>query len=355
MSTTRTKLLVVRRPFASVPCDPEGPATAEDAAMRLYQLLLQRGSAPRTDITTESGLGSDLAATGWCHLAKLGLVCDSPDNLEVTTITPDTALSGILAQQRSLLKAQAAEVDQLSQAAAALTGKYRRAVATESASARVEIVRGSPAHRSRLLTDMNEQTRARSDSMHPGPLPSAEALAESLAEDAKLLRRSVRVRAIYGQAAAQAPRTRRYLTDLAARGAEVRLAPHVPFDLLISDADLAYLLITPPSGEGSMAEVRGELLIATCQAMYEFCWLQATPYRPDQGTPDTGERQLTNTQLTVLRLMCDGLSDEQISHRLGISTRTIRRHITQIMDQLGAYSRVHAGVLASHRGLLECI
>jgi DNA-binding CsgD family transcriptional regulator len=321
--------------------------------MRLYQLLLQRGSAPRDDITAEAALTPDLAAGGWDHLAKLGLVRETAAGNEVSAITPDTALAGILAQQRSLFTAHVAEADRLSQAAADLTGKYRRAVANESASARVEIVRGSAAHRAQLLIDMNQQTRRRSDSMHPGPLPSADVLAESLAEDAKLLQRGVHVRAIYGQTAAQANRTRKYLTGLAALGAEIRLAPHVPFDLLIGDADLAYLLITAPTGDGGMAEVRGELLIATCQAMYDYCWLQATPYRPDHDSPTTDEHQLSNTQLTVLRLMCDGLSDEQICQRLGISTRTLRRYLTQIMTHLGAHSRVHAGVLASQRGFLD--
>jgi DNA-binding NarL/FixJ family response regulator len=38
---------------------------------------------------------------------------------------------------------------------------------------------------------------------------------------------------------------------------------------------------------------------------------------------------------------------------MGISTRTIARHMAAIMEALGADSRFQAGVIASERGLLN--
>lgn len=353
-ATTRTSGLV-RKPPAAMSCDriPHHPATAEDAALRLYQLLRQHGCASRGDIAAEAGLPPDLAALGWEYLVRLGLVREATDTGDLAALAPDAALAGILARHRSLQQAQFAEIDYLSRAAESLTGRYRRMVADESAGARVEIVRGGASQRNQLLLDMNQHTRQQSDSMHPGPLPPAGVLASSLAEDAKLLGRGVRVRALYGQTASGTPRTRKYLADLAALGAEVRLAPHVPFDLLLSDTDVAYLLVTPTSAGDSMAELRGELLVGSYQALYDHCWSQATPVQPAQEHIDAARHQLVGIQHTIIRLMCDGLSDEQICRRLRVSTRTLRRHITQIMDILGADSRCHAGVLAAESGLLN--
>lgn len=40
---------------------------------------------------------------------------------------------------------------------------------------------------------------------------------------------------------------------------------------------------------------------------------------------------LTNAQRTILPLICDGLLNKQAAHALGISTRTIENHRTEIM------------------------
>lgn len=56
---------------------------------------------------------------------------------------------------------------------------------------------------------------------------------------------------------------------------------------------------------------------------------------------------MTPTQLTILKLMAEGLNDDAIARRLGISTTTVRRHISAIMIRLGVSSRFAA---AQRRG-----
>jgi hypothetical protein len=51
----------------------------------------------------------------------------------------------------------------------------------------------------------------------------------------------------------------------------------------------------------------------------------------------------------VLVLMAEGLYDDAIARRAGISTTTVRRHITAIMNWLGASSRFAAGAAAQRR------
>ena len=50
-------------------------------------------------------------------------------------------------------------------------------------------------------------------------------------------------------------------------------------------------------------------------------------------------------QHAIIRLLLQGAKDEVIARRLGVSVRTCRRHISSIMDQLGATSRFQAGAM----------
>ena len=77
-------------------------------------------------------------------------------------------------------------------------------------------------------------------------------------------------------------------------------------------------------------------------------WERATPLRPERRT-EPGDR-LTPTQQAVLELMAQGLQDDAIARRAGISTTTVRRHISAIMRRLGVSSRFAAGAAAQRRG-----
>lgn len=56
--------------------------------------------------------------------------------------------------------------------------------------------------------------------------------------------------------------------------------------------------------------------------------------------------------LEVLRLLADGLHDEEIGQQLGISTSSVRKHIFSAEERLGARTRTQAVGIAVRRGLL---
>ena len=61
---------------------------------------------------------------------------------------------------------------------------------------------------------------------------------------------------------------------------------------------------------------------------------------------------LSARERTVVRLVADGLSSKQIARRLSISERTVKFHISSIMNKLGADNRAQAVAKAAERGLL---
>jgi two-component system, NarL family, nitrate/nitrite response regulator NarL len=66
---------------------------------------------------------------------------------------------------------------------------------------------------------------------------------------------------------------------------------------------------------------------------------------------DAGER-LTERQTEVLRQLCQGLSNKEISRALQLSEKTTKAHITAIFKTLGVINRTQAAAAARHRGLI---
>jgi DNA-binding NarL/FixJ family response regulator len=55
--------------------------------------------------------------------------------------------------------------------------------------------------------------------------------------------------------------------------------------------------------------------------------------------------------LTILRLLSAGQKDETAARSMGLSVRTYRRRVAELMTLLGADSRFQAGVRARALGL----
>jgi DNA-binding NarL/FixJ family response regulator len=61
---------------------------------------------------------------------------------------------------------------------------------------------------------------------------------------------------------------------------------------------------------------------------------------------------LTRRETEVLRLLTDGLSDRKIAARLGISAKTVEKHVGAVLRKTGTVSRTAAVVHALGRGWL---
>lgn len=62
---------------------------------------------------------------------------------------------------------------------------------------------------------------------------------------------------------------------------------------------------------------------------------------------------LTVRELSVLRLLAEGVRTEDIAQHLGLSRSTVRNHVQNIIAKLGVHSRVEAVVAAIQRGLVQ--
>lgn len=169
-----------------------------------------------------------------------------------------------------------------------------------------------------------------------------------------LLDRGVRARLIYQHAVRGDLVTRALVRELTQHGAEVRTSAELIDPLVAFDREALVLPHSPGSSRGgrmtTAAAVRDPAMVAFACAAFENLWNTASPLIPDaKETPQT----IDALKKSIVRLMAMGHKDEMVARRLGISVRTCRRHIAEIMDAQGAISRFQAGVHLTRAGLVD--
>jgi DNA-binding CsgD family transcriptional regulator/sugar-specific transcriptional regulator TrmB len=132
--------------------------------------------------------------------------------------------------------------------------------------------------------------------------------------------------------------------ELAGPDVETRVLCPAPRQLVLVDRRTAVLPADGPDGTSRLLVVRQPDLIAALGAAFELAWQIAR--RPLPGDP---QPELEPLRMEILRHLAAGHKDEVVARRVGLSVRTCRRHIADVMTQLGASSRFQAGVLAGHR------
>jgi hypothetical protein len=136
------------------------------------------------------------------------------------------------------------------------------------------------------------------------------------------------------------------LRGRAEAGELIRVVATVPSRIAIFGGSVALIPDLWGESTGRRLVVREDSLVGALIALFEQTWERAmTVPGLDGGIDDpTGQRRLLLVQLAR------GAKDEQIARALGLSLRTVRRRVADIMVDLGADSRFQAGVEAVRRG-----
>ncbi|WP_306203933.1 helix-turn-helix transcriptional regulator [Actinoplanes sp. RD1] len=202
---------------------------------------------------------------------------------------------------------------------------------------RVALTRASEACRFEMLTSQ------------PGGNRAPEALEEALHRDTSLLERGIRMRTLYQHTARFNGPSQAYVATVSTLGAEYRTAHQLFGRLIMFDREVAFL----PDSHGSWGAVvvREPSIVDYLFHIFEDAWDQAQPF--SEAATDGLEAVARDLDRTILRLLASGVKDETIARRLGMSLRTARKHIADIMEGLNAQSRFQAGVRAAASGLLN--
>jgi DNA-binding CsgD family transcriptional regulator len=316
------------------------PAEVIDAYDRL---LASNGCAKdqAEALVGDAGLVATLTEWGMAHVQP-----HSPaDPAWLRAASPDLALQGVLVghqtrlahDQELLLDGQKRLADAQARFGAGMNGRF-------------------PPHLVSVVSDRAEiselsvslMNTARKDWMTLENLRTEMPLTEDFADPPlPAFGGRVRCRSIYDASAMNDPVARRIIHSCADAGEQARLLPTVPMKMKLADHTTAMLPLTP-AGTAAALVVRAPVIITALRDYFELLWERATPLGPQRPVAP-GDR-LTPTQQAVLELMAEGLQDDAIARRAGISTTTVRRHIAAIMNRLGVSSRFAAGAAAQRRG-----
>ncbi|MDH6134296.1 DNA-binding CsgD family transcriptional regulator [Kitasatospora sp. MAA4] len=160
----------------------------------------------------------------------------------------------------------------------------------------------------------------------------------------------VPVRLLYPHCARSSAAVRAGLRRATEGGTRIRTSNQVFEELVLIGEEVAFLPDRRPGQDVPTVTVVYEpATVALLRRMYEYTWQAGTDFEADAASyGDT----LGDIRATILDLLASGLKDDVVARRIGMSSRTFRRHISGIMDELGADSRFQAGVAAARAGLL---
>jgi DNA-binding CsgD family transcriptional regulator len=179
----------------------------------------------------------------------------------------------------------------------------------------------------------------------------------------------VTVRKLYTPAALADEEQRRHLQELVTYGAQVRISPAaLPHETIAVDWRAVILAgprhwpgaerpagpqrsrrpLPKRSGDREFTVITSPGVIDAVRSLFEGTWQAAVPL-PDYLGQDLP--RLDPDGQRILTMLAAGLTDQAAARQLGISVRTYRRRVAELMKLLAAESRFQAGVRAGELGL----
>ena len=211
---------------------------------------------------------------------------------------------------------------------------------------RVVVLRGEHELRTRahhLFVAEREFTCAASDMATWAAIEMADGMAARMRAR---IDAGVRVRKVYNASILDDPAAAARLSVLAGVGLGVRLCrTPLSHETIIVDRKVAITAGPPVDGVRNYAIVQSPDVVAGLAMLFEATWDSGVDLAEFDG-PSLDERNRE-----VAQMLGSGLTDEAAARKLGLSLRTYRRRVAELMELLEADSRFQAGLRARDLGV----
>lgn len=309
-----------------------GLSGAEQAA---YEMLVDQASATLPQLAAVWVRAEPIEAA-ITSLERRGLISSDPGPpIRYAAISPALAFRPLLLDHEEQLTAARGH-------AAVLDAAHRSS--RQDACTIVEAVTGANAVRQRLL---QIRRSARHDVRCLDTVPAPDT-GDDQPMSVELRRDDVTFRAIYDQPSLQQSGALAALEELTVAGQQVRVLPQLPLRLYIADGRLAFLPRPSARPCDAAVIVHACALLDGLIKLFDALWQRALPLQPAPKSVPR-ERQPALDQQRLITLLLSGLTDDAIARHLGISSRSVQRHVAALMADLGAHTRFQAGAQAALR------
>ncbi|MET9701217.1 hypothetical protein ABZY31_30475 [Streptomyces sp. NPDC006529] len=322
------------------------------AAVAVFEHVLARGSLrrDRPGPPPDVGLSAEEVERACRTLLLLRLLREVPGRPgELMAVSPDAAAAEAVGPLEARLARTSAHAQAVRDDLHSLMPRYR---AAREEQGRREGIDSLPdlAAVSALLAEESARCREEVFTIQPGGGRPAHRLGDAIERDLAMRGRGVQMRTLYQHSARSNLATQGYVETLTAAGAEYRTAAELPDRAVVFDRRVAFLPRRADGGTGEGAVlVRDPDVVAYLCRVFEQHWSAADPFLGSSGAAykEVGD----SLRRALVRLLAEGAKDEVIARRMGMSLRTCRRHIAELLEELGAESRFQGGALAERAGL----
>ena len=264
-------------------------------------------------------------------------------------VSYERAISTLLRQQSEQLSLQRESLEMLQTTMKDLLSSPR-ALQDSSRRLDIDVVSGKEEVQSMLDGTLLRASQTFSSISAAVPAPK-EALDAARSIDEEMTTRGVDVRILYHYSVLADSRNLQYAKWFASVGAKIRRAPVLPPRFILVDEVMALIPTTRERPAAQALLVREPALVAPLVNLFEATWASAEPLSEDEPSPPD-EHAASRQELALLRILAAGSTDEAAAKKLGVSVRTVRRIMADLMERLGATSRFEAGHRATQRGWL---
>lgn len=327
-----------------------------EAAETLYRFLLQEPMVGDEVAAHKLGVPVAEVTTARAQLIQAGLIRDSwDDDSGIAFGNPQLLLDAALRRQETELAHRQEELAESRLGLESLLSDYLEATSQPSMAGEVVELVGREAIQRELET-WSQKVQREVLALHPDTSYTAEQLASAQAMDVAALARGVKIRSVYREDCRKDPAVLAYHQTVTKHGAEVRYTQVVPARLLVFDRQAGIIPSHTADNRRAALRLEGEGVAAMLVLSFDLVWSQATAGEradPPQRIEASSVEGPTDLDRILLQLLSMGVKDEAAARHLGVSVRTVRRQIADLMVRLEAGSRFEAGMQAVMRGWLH--
>ncbi|MEV0219274.1 DUF6879 family protein [Streptomyces sp. NPDC050704] len=321
-------------------------------AAEVYRAVLKRPDFGVEDLVATLGWRPELVRAALDECVRLSLVkpsWEAPGGLRA--VSPGIGLQALLTRQENEFLERQKRIAEARIEVARFVDEYT-AAQQKLRSTVIERLMGIDEIRARI-EEFTQDCKSELFTFATGGLQSEAGRQASRPLCEELAQRNVAMRSIYLDSVHNDPATVEHLRWLHRHGDQVRTTASLPSRMLMFDRTHAVLPIDPDASGAGALVLRGQGVIAALSELFDRVWESAIPFSGGRPQPrERGEEELSGQEQAVLRLLGEGLTDEVVARKLGVSVRTGRRITADLMARLGARSRFQAGLRAAQLGWL---
>ncbi|WP_158839431.1 hypothetical protein [Saccharothrix deserti] len=318
----------------------------DEETLALYRRVLEMDLLDAAALERE--FGPDEAQRVVRKLSEAHLVRPFPDADGIAVLRPDVAASTMIHPLETTIREAQGRIERISGEFNRLMAVYKSAVEQRNRKDCLLDTIADPDTAKALVRERIADARKEVLVMFGSEPKSEHRFQAILSADGRPTRDGVRLCVLHQHAARYHPAVQDHAAAITGAGGQVRTIEKLWNDICVVDQEMVFVF-----DHSGVVSVSQPAVATSVAALFEQLWSQAKPFQGKSVSRSEGMQLSEDVQRAIIYFLAEGLRDESIARRIGVSVRTCRRHIAEVLEQVGAETRFQAGYLTAKLGMLE--